>query len=135
MPWFFIKKKAPSFAACADMLYDKRQERLAADKVAAALKTEEQELLDYIIDNLPKDSGGAVGRHHKVETYNDAKPVVKDWDALYKYIKRTGKFELLQRRLGEGAAQELIDDKKTPPGVELFNVVKVSLTAAKGAKK
>jgi len=121
-----------SMSACADLLYDLRQERLAADKVAAKLKGDEQALIDHIIDNLPKDSGGAVGKHHKVEVYTDQKLVVKDWDELYKYIKRTGKFELLQRRLGEGAAQELVDDRKKVPGVEPFTVVKISLTAAKG---
>ena len=123
-----------SMAACADLLYNKKQERLAADKVAAALKAEETALTNYIIDTLPKDSGGAVGKHHKVETYTDDKLVVKDWDALYKYIKRTGRFELLQKRLGEGAAEELFADKKVVPGVGTFTVVKVSLTAAKGKK-
>lgn len=123
-----------SMSACADMLYDLRQERLAADKAAAKLKEEENALVEHIISSLPKDSGGAVGKHHKVETYNAEKLVVKDWDQLYKYIKRTGRFELLQKRLGEGAAQELIDDRKVVPGVEPFTVVKVSLTAARGSK-
>jgi len=123
-----------SMAACADLLYDKRQERLAADKVAAALKAEENDLVEYIINNLPKDSGGAVGKHHKVETYNAEKLVVADWDKFYAYIKRTGRFELMQKRLSEGAAQELFDDKKNVPGVEPFTVVKISLTAAKGRK-
>jgi len=124
-----------SMAACADLLYDLRQERLAADKVAAAKKADEQELMEHIINNLPKDSGGAVGKHHKIETYNDQKLVVKDWDKLYAYIKKNNKFELLQRRLGETACQELIDDKRKVPGVETFTVVKISLTAAKGVKK
>lgn len=123
-----------SMAACADLLYDLRQERIAADKAAAKLKADENALVEYIIESLPKDSGGAVGKHHKVETYNAEKLVVKEWGELYKYIKRTGRFELLQRRLGEGAAQELIDDGKVVPGVEPFTIVKVSLTAAKGGK-
>lgn len=123
-----------SMAACADLLYDLRQERIAADKAAAKLKADENALVEHIILSLPKDSGGAVGKHHKVETYNAEKLVVKDWDPLYAYIKRTGRFELLQKRLGEGAAQELIEDGKTIPGVEPFTIVKVSLTAAKGGK-
>lgn len=120
-----------SMAACADLLYDKRTERFAADKVAAALKAEEMALTDYIIDNLPKDSRGAVGRHHMVKVITDQKLVVKDWDEFYKYVHKTRKYELLQKRLGEGAAQELIDDGKKLPGVEPFTVVKVSLTAVK----
>ena len=124
-----------SMAACADLLYDKRQARLAAEKVAATLKAEENALVEYIIDTLPKDSGGAVGKRYKIETYNDEKLVVEDWDSLYKYIKRTGRFELMQKRLSEKAADELIADGKPVPGVGTFTVVKVSLTAAKGAKR
>lgn len=126
-----MAKLPKSMAACADLLYEKRQARLAADKVAARLKLDEQVLIDHIIDNLPKDSRGAIGRHHMVKVVTDQKPVVKDWEAFYKYIARTKKFELLQKRLGEGAVQEILDDGKTVPGVEKFTVVKVSLTAVK----
>lgn len=126
-----MAKFPKSMAACADLLFDKRKARLDADKVAAVLKDEENALIEHIIQNLPKDSRGAMGRHHMVRTYNDEKLVVKDWDPFYKYIKRTGRFELLQKRLGEGAAQELIDDGKKVPGLDTFTVVKVSLTAVK----
>jgi hypothetical protein len=124
-------KLPKSMAACADLLADKRAARLAADKVADALKKEEQALIDHIIDNLPKDSRGAVGKHHMVKVYTDQKLVVKDWDELYKYVHRTKKYELLQKRLGESAAQEIIDDGKKVPGVESFTMVKVSLTVVK----
>jgi hypothetical protein len=120
-----------SMSACADLLFEKREARLAADKIAVSLKSEEQALIDHIIDNLPKDSRGAVGKHHMVKVYTDQKLVVKDWDEFYKYVHRTKKYELLQKRLGEGAAQEIIDDGKKVPGVEPFTVVKVSLTVVK----
>lgn len=120
-----------SMAACADLLYDKRTARLAADKVAAGLKDDENALIEHIIQTLPKDSRGAIGKHHMVKVVNDEKLVVKEWDPFYAYIKRTGRFELLQKRLGEGAAQELIDDGKKIPGLDKFTVVKVSLTAVK----
>jgi hypothetical protein len=66
-----------------------------------------------------------------VRTSNSHKLVVENWEEFYKYIARTKKFELLQKRLGEGAAQELIDDGKKVPGLGTFTVVKVSLTAVK----
>jgi hypothetical protein len=127
-------KYPKSMAACADLLYDMRQKRLDADKVAARLKEDENALLEHIIQNLPKDSGGAVGKHHKVETYNATKLVVKDWDALWGYVFKKKRPDLLQKRLSDTAVQELMDDGKVVPGVEPFTIVKVSLTATKGGK-
>lgn len=123
-----VKALPKSMAACADLLYIKRQARLAADKVAAVLKLEEQAIIDYIIDRLPKDSGGAVGKHHKVIVYTEQKQQVKDWDKFWAYVAKTKRFDLVQKRISDNAVQDLIDDKKKVPGVEPFTVVKVSLT-------
>lgn len=136
-----------SLGACADLLFDMREKRLAADKVAAELKAEESRLKEHIINTLDKDSGGAVGKHHKVVVITKMKPQVKDWDKFYAYVKRTGAFDLFQRRLGEQAAMDRttfgtrVDPtnegalityvKKTVPGVEIFNAVDVSLTKVK----
>lgn len=116
-----------SMAACADLLYDKRTERLAADKVAAALKADEQALIEHIINNLPKDSGGAIGKHHVVEVYTEDILQVKDWPAFYAYVAKNKAFDMLQRRLTESAVQARLDDKKKVPGIGTFTTVKVSL--------
>lgn len=117
-----------SMAACADLLYVKRSARLTADKIAAELKEQEQALIEYIIDHLPKDSGGAVGKTHKVIVITKIKQQVKDWDKFWAYVAKNKRFDLVQRRITETAVQELIDDKKKVPGVEPFTAVTVSLT-------
>ena len=127
------KLKIPkSMGACADLLFDIRQQRLSAQKVVDEFKEQEKLLTDHIIDTLPKGDQGAIGKHHQVSVYTDAVPRAADWDAIYKHIKRTGNFELLQRRLSDTAVKERWDDGKEIPGVESFNVVKVSLTKKKG---
>lgn len=128
------KKFPKSMGACADLLYDLREKRLTADKAAAELKMQENALKEHIIDNLDKASTGAIGRHHKVRVIIKPKPQVRDWDAFYKYVKRTGAFELFQRRISEPAIVERTtfdkneQIKKTVPGIEFFKAVDVSLT-------
>lgn len=117
-----------SMGTCADLLSDLRQERLAADKVAAALKEREEALKDYIIDNLPKDSSGAFGKRYKVKVEQAEKPVVKDWNIYYAYISKNKAWDLLQKRVGEAALQARLDDGKKVPGIEMFHYAKVSLT-------
>lgn len=118
-----------TLAACADLLFTKRAERLAADKAAEALKAHETFLTNYIIDNLPKSQAeGIVGKLCSVTITRKIKPTVEDWDIFYKYVKRTGAFELLQRRLGEKAVQERWDAGKVIPGVGSFPHLGLSIT-------
>jgi hypothetical protein len=117
-----------SLGACADLLFLKRQERLAADKVAAALKAEETALSDYIIDNLPKGDAGAVGKTHKVIVSTEDKIIVEDWGLFYAYVHKTKSYDMLQKRLSDAAIQARINDGKKVPGTGTFKAVKVSLT-------
>lgn len=136
-----------SLGACADLLFDMREKRLAADKVAEALKSEENRLKEHIINTLDKQSAGAIGKHHKVIVVAKPKPQIKDWAKFYAYMARNKAWELLQRRLGEAAVMErtvfgtrpdpkdpkktIAYVKKTVPGVEIFSAVDVSLTKVK----
>jgi hypothetical protein len=126
------KKFPKSMGACADLLFTVREKRLAADKVAAALKAEETALTNHIIDNLDKESSGAIGKHHKVKVVVKKKPQIKDFNALSAWVKKTGRFDVFQRRLSEQAVMDTLAQPKSKgvPGVELFNAVTVSLTKA-----
>ena len=52
---------------------------------------------------------------------------LKDWELLTKYIKRTGNFQLFQRRLSDPAFRELLESKGSVPGVEPFTKTKLNL--------
>lgn len=121
-------KYPKSLGACADLLYIWRAERLAADKAANALKEREQALIDHIIETMPADDTGAVGKTHTIKIETKKKWTVKDWPAFYAYISKTKGFDLLQRRVGEQALQARLDDGKKVPGIEPFNAKSVSLT-------
>lgn len=121
-----------SMGACADMLFTLREKRLAADKVAAALKADETALINHIIENLDKESSGAIGKHHKVRVVTKQKPQIKDFEKLAAWVKKNGRFDVFQRRLNEQAIMDTLAQPrvKAVPGVELFNAVTVSLTKA-----
>lgn len=124
-----IKYKFPkALGACADKLYQLREARLAKQKEALDLETEEKALKEHLINTLPKSqSSGIAGKVARVTVIKKPVPQVKDWDKFYKHIKKTGDFELLQRRLTDTAIKERWENGKTIPGVESFNVVTVSI--------
>lgn len=124
-----IKYKFPkALGSCADMLYELRAKRLIQQKIVDALESEEKALKDYIIQSLPKsEASGVAGKLARVTVVTKEIPQVKDWDLFYKYVKKTGQFDLMQRRLTTDAVKERWDAGKEIPGVEHFNAVSVSI--------
>jgi len=122
--------KVPKHLAdCADMLYEKREERLQVQKVVDALAKEEGVLREHIIANLPKsNASGISGKVATARIETKMIPQVEDREALQAYIKKTGRFDLLQGRLSESAVLEMWADNKKVPGVVSFTAVKVSCT-------
>jgi hypothetical protein len=76
-----------------------------------------------------QDLEGARGKLAQVTRSEKPVPKVTDWDALYAHIKKTGAFELLQKRPTESAFAERWDAGKSVPGTEKFT--KVSLSVSK----
>jgi hypothetical protein len=123
-----MKKLPKSLAACVDLLYQTRQERLESQRIIEDLHNLETQLKDHIIDKLPKsDATGIAGKLARATIVVKAKPTVENWDEFYAHVKKTGQFDLLQRRLSESAVVERWEDKKAVPGVGKFNVVSVSV--------
>ena len=119
-----------TMGACADLLHDTRQKRLELQKKVDELKAEESALTEYIINNLPKSEGGAVGRKVRVTIVQKQVPQVKDWDAFYEYIRKNAKkggFALLNRAVNRSAVREIWEDGKKVPGVEPFTTLTLSI--------
>jgi hypothetical protein len=122
-------KPPKQLAVCGDLLYTTRQERLALEKLVEELKTKENILREHLIANLPKsEASGIAGKIARVKIDTKDVPHVKDWETLQKYVKRTGSFELLQRRISDTAVKERWEAGKEVPGVERFTATVVSCT-------
>ena len=85
------------------------------------------ELIKMLQQSGVKSLGGAVA----TATLKDKQIViVTDWEDLYAHIKKTGSFELLQRRVGEGAVKERWDNGEAVPGVIEDIIPDISITKA-----
>ncbi len=124
-----VKYKFPkALGACADKLFELRNKRLAEQKKVDEIAAEETALKNHIIENLPKsEASGVAGKLARVTVVTKQVPQVKDWDAFYKYVKKTGSFDLMQKRLTDAAIKERWEAGKEVPGIEHFNAVSVSI--------
>jgi hypothetical protein len=114
--------------AVADLLYRTRRDRLALQKKVAELDARETALEEHLIRTLPKsDASGVAGRLARATITPFVAPQVEDWDAFYKFILRTKRFEFLQKRLGKAAIEEVWETGREVPGVGRFRGLKVGL--------
>lgn len=116
-------------AKLVDSYIVKKAARLIADKKAAELKKEEDDLkkklVEIAIESKAKSLGGS---HGTVNYHRKNKPTVTDWDALYAYIKAHDAWELLQKRIGEKAVEERWEDEIVVPGVGTFPVDELTIS-------
>lgn len=137
------KLKLPkSLGACVDLYHGMRAKRLLANKDVEAMKAQETEVSNHIIDNLSKkDEGGAVGALYRGTIVEETVYQVNDWDKFYAHLKKTGEFDLLNRALNQAAVKARVADQvrptgkrgekwtpKLPPGITTFNALKLSVT-------
>jgi hypothetical protein len=117
-----------ALGACADKLFELRNKRLEMQKAVDLVAKEESALKTHIIDNLPKSqASGVAGKLARVSITSKEIPQVKDWTVFYEYVRKTKQFDLMQRRLSDGAVKDRLDEGINIPGVELFNAVSVSI--------
>ena len=122
-------KVPKSFGAMADALYTTRERRLNLQKEVDALAAFESKLKSKLIDEMPKkDSSGAAGKLARAQIVQSEEPQAQEWEDIYKYIKKTGSFDLLNRALNKSAVKARWDNGKEVPGVGKFTVTKVSVT-------
>lgn len=124
---------ASELGELADIYHTVRADRLAADKVAGTLKSNESSAEALLIEQMRSQEITACGgqRLRVALGAPDMVPAVKDWDKYYAYILETGDFSLLERRPGKAACRERWDDGQQIPGVEQFPVYKLSRNEVK----
>lgn len=127
-PGFKLPK---TLAGVADELGHARDARRKIAKELKAAEKHENALKAHMIEHLPvSDATGVAGKIWRVQIVSKDKPVVagEDWVKLYAHIKKTGEFDLLQKRVAEGAVKQRWDAEKKVPGVGKFIAKDVSIT-------
>lgn len=96
------------------------------DKLKQRYSVKEEE----IFNTFDKQSlEGAAGKLARINVSRQEVPTVKNWTALYAHIKKTGEFDLLQRRPSTAACRERWKEGKKVAGVNKF--IKLSLSLNK----
>lgn len=118
---------------CADLYAEVRELRLAMQKHTDAMKERESEIREHIISNLSKrEETGAAGRRYRAQIVLKTVPTIKDWNVLTNYVRESGRFDLLQKRVSDTAVKDLWEEGNEVPGVEKFQNVEVSITKIPG---
>lgn len=107
-----------------------RKLRLDTEKALAPIELLEKSLNEALIGEISKSGPGVVflgedGRKRVMSVTSDRKPTIGDWPTLLAELKKHDRFDLLQKRLAEGAVKE-IEGWDQIPGVAAFNVNKLS---------
>ena len=116
----------------ADKLEVARAKRIAADKVAADLKTEETKLKALLIHEMETNALSSVGgKHCVVNRIVKQRCYAKSWPDLYEYIKEHDAFDLLHRRITDSAVMLRKDDGIEVPGVGLMDYSHITFAKAR----
>lgn len=118
---------------CADLYHDVRELRLMMEKEVEKIKARETELSEHLIANLTKGADtGAAGLFYRAQVVNKPKQRVSEerggWQALWEYIFKTRRADLIQKRLAEKAIEDMVAAGEVLPGVETIQVPTLSIT-------
>jgi len=125
------KKPEPIGKLCDD-LWKVKQEKAAWAKLEADFDLRIKELETKIFEAFDAQETTA-GRGTKCSVSLGTSTVfnIDDFDALAKYIKRTGYFHLFQRRITVAAARELFEKNGKVPGLAPFEKRVLNITTTK----
>lgn len=130
---------------CVDLYHDVRSLRLAMEKEAKDMQVREAELKLHILQNLQRsDDRGAVGLRYMAkrvdkDAFSFAKAETDEmeaevegssgWQKFTAWVRQTGNFHFLQKRLSDAAVKEMVENGQgLPPGVNKITVPDISVT-------
>ena len=115
----------------ADALHAKRADRLAADKIAAALKSDEYALQMQLISEMEENDLSSIGGTECiVKRTVKQRAVAGNWTEIYQYILDHDAFDLLHKRLTDSAVLLRKDDGVEVPGIDLLDYSKITYSKA-----
>lgn len=128
MPKTTVVKLPKTIGACADLLYETKEKRLAMAREVAALEDLEKRLKEKIINELPvSEASGVSGKLARVTIHKKSTWRATDWDKVWKYAKKKDAPDLFQRRLSDEAINLRIDAGEKIEGLELFHYKTVGI--------
>lgn len=105
---------------------ESRRDLAARDKELETTYKEIEEQIKVRLEAEGMDK--ATGKKATASIGHVTVATIKDWDALCKYVKKTGYFHLFQRRISDPAFREILELKGGEvPGLEAFDKKNLNL--------
>lgn len=90
------------------------------------LKRTKNDLESRIIADLESQGIDRVGNGScTISIKKEVVPTVEDWDTVQKYIRETGRFELLHKRMSATAFREILQLELGVPGVKQTELTRI----------
>jgi hypothetical protein len=122
------KKRAPTLGTIIDSLWALREEKRSLEKKITAIEEIIGVSETSLMETMEKEGvAKATGAKATVSVTETVSSKVEDFEKLSGFIKKTGFFHLLQRRVSDEACRELYEQGKTIPGVEKFVKKRVNI--------
>ena len=134
MPTKASSKFPKSPGGCVDAIYKLDTQLKDLKKEVKLLEEKRKLLADHTQNTFKKsDLVAAKGKFAQVEFKQKRVWNVEDWDEFYKWVKKTGHFQCMQKRLSDAAIAEIMEDKKnrSKPPVKPYDFFRMSVTQKK----
>ena len=115
--------------ASIDAMFDLREKKRELDEQVKAVGAEIEVYTQALLESM-KTQGLTSGRGDKASASITSTVCanIQDWDALTAFVKKTGNFQLFQRRVSDPAFRELLAKKGVVPGLDEYNNIRLNLT-------
>ena len=119
-----------SIGGIADHLFDLREQKRELEAKVAKIEAEYKEHEERLFERLEKEGTDAArGKRASVSVSMGTVATVDDWAEVEKYVKRTGNFQLFQRRISDASYRELLELKGAVPGITPFTKKRLNVRA------
>lgn len=127
-------RKIKGIGPAIDELFELRCQKQELEAQIKKIEGEYSEIEEALLAKLKAEgTDKGAGKRASVTVSTTTVGNLEDANKFFAYVKKTGYFHLLQRRLSNPAVTELMASKGSIPGVTTFDKVRLNLRVLAGA--
>lgn len=121
----------PTIGGMADKLVGLRDRKRDLEADVKKIEDEYNEVVAKLMERLDAEgTDKGAGKKGSVSITTNIVGKIVDDSKFFAYIKKSGHFHLMQRRLSDPAIRELMESKGAIPGIETLPIRRLNLRAA-----
>jgi hypothetical protein len=108
--------------------HELRQKKEGLEMELTQLNKEIEEVISIISREMEDSKVDKAKSHgYSFTRSSDFSPKVRDWSVVHNYIRNTGEFELLHKRISTNVFKKMIYEGKTIDGIEAVPFTKLNI--------